>query len=135
LRLEPRNSAGFTVKDLRQRLAADPKPFGQCLAALGLSWRKQADAGQQLDVPILDLGCAQVVLMPAEAYVEYPLLAQRLRPGAFVMTMGYGECAPGYIPIERAWEEGDTNLVDWCWVAPGAERALTAALSKALKPS
>jgi hypothetical protein len=47
--------------------------------------------------------------------------------------MGYGECAPGYIPIERAWAENDSNLHDWCWVAPGAERALTQALEMALK--
>src|SRR6266446_8172358 len=55
LRLEPRNSPGFTVEDLTRRLTADPKPFGQCLAALGLSWHKRADAGSKLDVPILDL--------------------------------------------------------------------------------
>ena len=49
------------------------------------------------------------------------------------MTMGYGECAPGYIPIERAWREGDSNLRDWCWVAPGAEAEMTRALRAALR--
>jgi len=62
-----------------------------------------------------------------------PLKAQQLRPDSFVMTMGYGECAPGYIPIERAWSENDSNLHDWCWIAPGAERAMTQALAMALK--
>src|SRR5262249_20261060 len=62
LRLEPRDGAGFTVDDLRKRLAGDPRPFGQCLAALGLSWRQRADAGGRLEVPVLDLGAAQVVL-------------------------------------------------------------------------
>jgi hypothetical protein len=132
LRLEPRRDPGFTVDDLSNRLSTDPKPFGQCLAALGLSWRKRADAGHKITVPILDFGFAQLLLLPAESYVEYQLLAQKLRPDSFVVTVGYGECAPGYIPIEKAWQEGDSNLHDWCWVAPGAEKAMTAALEAVL---
>jgi hypothetical protein len=133
MRLEPRQSPGFTVEDLTKRLTTDPKPFGQCLAALGLSWRKQADAGHKIDVPVVDFGAAQLVLMPAESYVEFQLKAQRMRPDSFVMVMGYGECAPGYIPIERAWDERDGNLSDWCWIAPGSEPAMTTALEAALK--
>jgi hypothetical protein len=133
LRLEPRDGPGFTVADLDKRLTSDPKPFGQCLAALGLSWRKRADAGYKLDVPVLDFGPAQLLLLPAESYVEYQLLAQRLRPDSFVVTLGYGECAPGYIPTAKAVAEGDANLSDWCWVAPGAEAAMRAAIKEALK--
>src|SRR5262249_28069414 len=69
LRLEPRGGPGFTAEDLRQRLTTDPRPFGQCLAALGLSWRRRADAGHRLDVPVLDLGSARLLLLPAESYV------------------------------------------------------------------
>jgi len=133
LRLEPRGGAGFTVDDLSKRLTTDKKPFGQCLAALGLSWRKRADAGATLDVPALDFGNAQLVLMPAESYVEYQLFAQRLRPESFVVVMGYGECAPGYIPHEQAFKENDGNLSDWCWIAPGSEARMRAALEKALR--
>jgi hypothetical protein len=133
LRLEPRGGEGFTVEDLTKRLTTDPKPFGQCLAALGLSWRKRADAGHKIDVPLLDFGPAQLVLLPGESYVEFQLLAQKLRPDSFVMVLGYGECAPGYIPIERAFDERDGNLHDWCWVAPGSERAMTKALEAVLK--
>ena len=134
LRLEPRDGTGFSVADLQKRLKSDKRPFGQCLAALGLSWRKRADMGHKLSIPVLDFGKALFVLMPAESYVEYQLLAQNLRPDAFVVTAGYGECAPGYIPIERAWRERDGNLNDWCWVAPGSERAMTGALEAALIP-
>jgi hypothetical protein len=135
LRLEPRGGEGFTVEGLTKRLTTDAKPFGQCLAALGLSWRKRADAGHTIDVPVLDFGPAQLLLLPAESYVEFQLQAQKLRPDSFVMTLGYGECAPGYIPTERAVEEKDGNLSDWCWVAPGAEKAMTKALEAALKKS
>jgi len=131
LRLEPR-AGEFTVDSLTKRLKADTRPFGQCLAALGLSWRKRAEAGHTIDLPVLDLGKAVLVLLPAESYVEYQLLAQRLRPDLFVVTVGYGECAPGYIPTEKAVAEKDGNLTDWCWVAPGAEKAMTGALKKAL---
>jgi hypothetical protein len=120
------------VADLTGRLTSDPKPFGQCLAALGLSWRKRADAGYKLDVPVLDFGATQLLLLPAESYVEYQLLAQKQRQDSFVMAVGYGECAPGYIPTEKAIQENDANLRDWCWVAPGAEKAMTDAIALAL---
>ncbi len=135
LRLEPRGGPDFTVEGLTRRLTTDPKPFGQCLAALGLSWRERADAGHKIDVPALDLGPAQLLLLPAESYVEYQLLAQKMRSDAFVVTMGYGECAPGYIPTEKAVAEDDANLRDWCWVAPGAEQAMTRAIAAALRAS
>src|SRR5262249_19675988 len=130
LRLEPRDGPGFTAEELKKRLRTDPRPFGQCLAALGLSWRQRADAGATIDVPALDLGPAHLVLLPAESYVEYQLLAQKLRPDAFVVVLGYGECAPGYIPTEQAVREDDSNLRDWCWVAPGAEERLTKVLQR-----
>jgi hypothetical protein len=133
-RLEPRSSSGFTVPDLRKRLVKQGRPFEHCLAALGLSWRKKTDAGHKLDLPVLDLGAAQLLLLPGEVYVEYQLLAQRLRPDSFVVALGYGECAPGYVPTEVAEKEKDGNLQEWCWVAPGVEKALTAALRKGLLP-
>jgi hypothetical protein len=133
LRLEPRDGPGFTVGDLKQRLATDPKPFGQCLAALGLAWRARADAGHTIDVPVLDLGGAQFLLLPGESYVEYQLLAQRVRPDAFVVTMGYGEAGTGYIPTDRHFAERDSNLDDWCWVAPGSEARMARAIEAALR--
>lgn len=133
LRLEPRSSQGFSLEELEGRLDHDLLPFGQCLAALGLSWRKQADAGHSITLPVLDFGAAQLMLLPAESYVEYQLYAQQVRPDSFVVVMGYGECAPGYIPTEKAFEEGDANLHDWCWVAPGSEAAMKAAIDAALR--
>jgi hypothetical protein len=72
------------------------------------------------------------LLLPAEAYVEFQLAAQRLRPDAFVVVAGYGESSPGYIPPEQARAEGDTNLGGWSWVGPGAEPALLGAMRRAL---
>ncbi len=135
LKLEARSNAGFSEKELLDRLKNDPRPFGQCFAALGLSWRKHVESGQAIDLPVIDFGPAVFALLPAESYVEYQLLAQTLRPDAFVMVVGYGECGPGYIPIERAWKENDANLSDWCWVNPGSEERVTEALTRALRKS
>ncbi len=132
LTLEARTSDGFSEEALLKKLKDDPKPFGQCLAALGHSWKKRCDAGKSIDLPVLDFGGAAIALLPAESYVEYQLAAQRARPDAFVLVAGYGECGPGYIPIERAWKENDGNLSDWCWVNPGSEKRMNDAIKKAM---
>jgi hypothetical protein len=133
LRLPVRSGKGFTAADLTTRLKEDPKPFGQCLAALGLSWRKRVEAGEPIDVCVIDFGGPAFVLMPAESYVEYQLMAQAARPKGFVVTAGYGECGPGYIPTEQAWKESDGNLADWCWADPGCEEKMKKAIAEMLK--
>jgi hypothetical protein len=132
LELEARRGAGFTEAELTRRLTADERPFGRCLAALGLSWRNRVAAGKAIDVPVLDFGGAVLTVLPAESYVEYQLLAQRERPADFVVVAGYGECGPGYIPVERAWAENDGNLADWCWVEHGSEKRMADAIRRAM---
>lgn len=132
LTLAARGGDEFTVEALTRRLTTDPRPFGRCLAALGLSWANRVSAGKPIDVPALDFGGAVLTVLPAESYVEFQLAAQRERPNDFVVVAGYGECGPGYIPVERAWAEGDGNLSDWCWVDRGSEARMTAAIRRAL---
>jgi hypothetical protein len=132
LKLQARSGKGFSTEELLDRLKNDPRPFGQCLAALGLSWRQRVEAGRPIDVPVINFGPAQFLLLPAEAYVEFQLFAQAARPGVFTVVAGYGECGPGYIPIERAWQETDANLIDWCWVDTASEKAMKAAIAKVL---
>lgn len=132
LRLKARDSTGFTEAELAKRVKEDPRPFGQCLAALGLSWQKRVLAEVPIDVSVVDFGSAQLLLLPAEAYVEFQLRSQEQNPDSFVLVMGYGECGPGYIPPDRAFEEKDGNLSDWCWVAPGSEEKMMEAIRKVL---
>ncbi len=133
LRFEPRHGPGYSTADLTERIVTDPEPYGQCLAAMGLSWRLRAETGQPIDLPVLDLGRAIVVLLPGEAYVEYQLLAQALRPDAVVMAIGYGESATGYIPTSLQLAEGDENLGDWYWVSDSAEIVMTEGLERVLE--
>lgn len=132
LTLEPRSSTGYTEADLQAKLVPGEKPFSQCLAALGWSWRQRVNRGIPLQIPCLDFGSAAVVLLPGETYVDYQLVAQQLRPGDFIAVAGYGDGATGYVPTEAHWQENDTNLGDWCWVNPGSESRLRTALAQAL---
>jgi hypothetical protein len=117
---------------LRERLRADPLISRRADAALGLSSLNRNPAGHAIDVQALDVGPAQVVLLPAESFVAYQLLAQKLRPDSFVMAVGFGECAPGYLPTDAAFAEGFREEHGYCWVRPGAEKVLSEAMKKAL---
>ncbi len=132
LKLAPRQTAGFTQSELEHAIAHETKPFQQCLAAMGLSWRKRVAAEVPLEIPALDFGFATIVLLPGEAYVEFQLAAQRMRPGTFVCVAGYGDAPAGYISTEKHIAEHDTNLGDWWWVAPGSEARLLKAVAQAL---
>lgn len=132
--LGARNTPGHTETILRGQLARGERPFDRAEAAMGLAWYARVRNGHRIQVPCLDLGAAQILLLPAEAYVEFQLHAQALRPGSFVFVLGYGECGPGYIPVERAWREKDSNLQGWTWVPPGSEPVLKSAIRAALAP-
>lgn len=132
--LGARNMIGFTEDELRHRLSHEVRAFGRAEPAMGLAWYERVKSGHQIDLPVIDFGTVQLMLLPAEAYVEYQLFAQKLRPGSHVMVMGYGECGPGYVPIERAWRERDSNLHDWTWVGPGSQEIMERAIRSALEP-
>ena len=133
LRLEPRRHDGFSEDDYERILQRGNDPWQQCLAAMGWSWLRRARAGHEFDIPMLDFGPAQLVLLPGEIYVEYQLAAQAMRRDSFVMVAGYGDGATGYVPTERHWAEKDANLNDWCWVHPGAEPRVIEAIRSVLK--
>lgn len=132
VRLPLREEPGFSEEELRRRLTGDARPFGQCLAALGLSRRERVASGETIDVPLLDFGPAKFLLLPGEAYVEFQLRAAGLCGDAELLTAGYGEAGCGYVPTEAARREGDTNLGEWCWNGPGSEDALDRALRELL---
>jgi hypothetical protein len=133
MKLKPRQGPGFSLEDFTRTLAdARQSALERFDAALGLSWRKRVDSGHHIDVPAIDFGPAQIVLMPAESFVQYQLWAQALRPDSFVMTLGYGECAPGYIPTAQSVSEGYND--HYSWIAfPECEATMREALRTALK--
>ena len=101
------------------------------LAAMGLASLNRIERGQGIDLPCLDLGVAQVVLLPGESFVGYQLMAQRVSLDSFVMAIGFGECWTGYIPTQRAFEERFGH--DWRWVGPGCEAIIREKLTSVLR--
>lgn len=132
--LGARKTIGFTETELHHRLKNEVRAYGRAEPAMGLSWYERVKSGHQVDLPLLDLGAAQLMLLPGESYVEYQLYAQQQRPDSFVLVMGYGECGPGYVPVERAWKERDTNLHDWTWVGPGSQEIMEKAIREVMAP-
>ena len=110
---------------------ADADVGQRILAAMGLASLDRIAAGRQIDMPCVELGPARIVLFPGETFVGYQLMAQKLRPDDFIMSIGFGECWPGYIPTRRAFEENFGH--SWRWVAPGSDQQLEAALRKVLE--
>ena len=134
LRLPPKESGRFQVSELEKMLRDPHQTFdNRARTAFALSWRKRCDSGRELDIPALDFGPAQLVLLPGEPFVEYQLAAQKLRPDSFVVVMGYGDYGPVYLPTDRAFEEGGYEPGDWSFVAPGVEKAILGGLATALK--
>ena len=132
LNLVPKNFGGYSEEDARKTVAdVNAKSFQRNLAAMALSWRKRMGEGRPIDVPVVDFGNAKFLVMPGESFVQYQILAQGFSPDAPVVTAGFGECAPGYIPSAVASAEG-YNDESWCWVEPGAEPLITEALRDAL---
>lgn len=121
----------FTRPALKETMADErAKTSDRILAAMGLSSLDRIARGQKIDLPCVDLGRAKIVLFPGEAFVGYQLLAQRMAPNAFVLSIGYGECWPGYIPTDAAFRDGFNH--DWRWAGPGSEQRIHNALQKVL---
>ena len=131
LELEFHQGESFTRAALKKTLEDESaRVTDRILAAMGLSSRQRLDEGRKIEMPCIDFGPAQIVLFPGETFVGYQLMAQRLRPGSFVMCIGYGECWPGYVPTRAAFDDGFGH--SWRWVAPGAEDRMREALERVL---
>lgn len=134
-KLPAKDSVGFRSEDLESILNGNESSFDEKVrAAFGLAWRKRVDSGLTLDLPTIDFGAAQLLLLPGEPFVEYQLFAQQQRPSSFVMTLGYGDYGPVYIPTDQAFREGGYEPGAWSFVAPGVEKGLKDAIRESLAP-
>jgi hypothetical protein len=105
IRLPPRQENAFTSEASRQTLAdAKESKVRRINAAMQLAWLERSRT--PISVSCLDLGPALVAHLPGEPFIEYQLLAQKLRADAFVCVAGYGDDGPGYLPTAKAYAEG-----------------------------
>ena len=136
LKLDPRTSKEFSREHLESVIREKEDARSHLMASLGLSWLERVEkTGNGFDVPAVSFndGDAVILLLPGEIYVDYQLFAQEIVGDRFVMTPGYGDSAAGYLPTEKHWEEGDSNLKGWCWIDKGMEPRVKAVIRKLLK--
>lgn len=113
---------------LREQLHDKTLPFSKRVqSALGLSSRLQHPDGHAIQIPMIEIGEVRILLLPAESFVRYQNYAQGLRDDLRVITLGFGESAPGYIPNDQAFGEGFVKEHGYCWTSPdGAKKLLDA---------
>lgn len=101
------------------------------LAATKLAWLKQTEAGRKVQVSSLRLGNTWLLNIPGEAFVEYQLAAQALKPNGHVCTAAYEEYGPVYIGTKIAYSQGGYEITD-SFVAPEVEGVLMDAIKAVL---
>ena len=122
----------FTRAALIATLEDKQKPERErILAAMSLSSLDRVERGQAIDVPCVDFGAARILLLPGETFVGYQLLAQQLSGDVMTLCIGYGECWPGYIPTQSAFDEKFNH--DWRWVSTAAAGPMEKVLREVLE--
>ena len=72
-----------------------------------------------------------VLNLPGEAFIEYQIYAQQLRPKDFIAVASYGDLGTGYITMKKSFEEGGYEPVD-AFVSGEAEVVMNAAIEKVI---
>ena len=98
-----------------------------------LVWLKRLQEGKKIDISCLAIGRARILHMPGELCVEYQLAAKRMYPGLFVTLAAYGDYAPGYICVARAYFEGGYESGQASAVTPQAEAIIMDSMRKLLE--
>lgn len=103
----PPADPAFTVDALRATLADTTQTRAlRTIAAMRLSWRERVESRVPLVVSALELDDVSLLHLPAESFLEYQLLAQRVTPSRWVATAAYGDGGPWYVPVRAAYPQG-----------------------------
>jgi len=128
LRTEP----DFSESHFRSVLGDPDQPYHQrTKAALALAWYDRLKLWPSVDLSCYRIGPATILHLPGEAFVEYQLHAQGLRPDDFIATAAYGELGTGYICTDKAFAEGGYEPTQ-SFVGPPSEARLKAAIDELL---
>lgn len=130
--LPPRREPSFGAEASRA-LLDDPKASAarRANAAFQLAWLARAET--PIEVNYLDFGSVAGLFLPGEAFVEYQLAAQKLRPDGAVCVAAYGDDGPGYIPTAKAYLEGGYEPTV-ALAGPDSEDILSKAVRRLLVP-
>lgn len=119
---------------LRQMVANEGANMMQRLrSARQLAWVERCAAGYELDVSCLSLGNVAVLHLPGELFIEYQLAAQAIRPEMPTVMAAYADYGPGYIGLQKSYDQGGYETGEASLVSPEVEGVLMDALRKLLK--
>ena len=124
-----------SIHQLKEALA-DPRTarVHRLRGAVNLAWLERCEAKDPIQISCLRLGSTRVIHMPGELFVEYQLMAQKMRPDLFVAMAAYGDYGPGYIGTEISYDQGGYETTPMgSRVSPAVEAVLTDVLQKLLR--
>jgi len=116
-----------------QRMLADPKLslVQRIVPAFKLSSIERFHRQIPIGVSALLLNDVSILHLPAEAFIEFQLRAQKLAPGRFVAVAAYGDDGPFYIPTAEEYSAGGYEVGN-AFCAPAIDQALTTAIDRLL---
>lgn len=134
VRFHPRPEPEW-APDRARAILKDPEATASARlrAALDLAWSQRLAADPFIELARLELGPVTTLHLPGEAFVEYQLYAQSLRPDRFVAVAAYGESGPGYLCCDAALAEGGYEPT-LSRVGPPSEFELKAGIARLLAP-
>ncbi|MEI3798355.1 MULTISPECIES: hypothetical protein [unclassified Chitinophaga] len=128
--------ANIIEADLRHRMTNDSLNIHEKFrAAEKLAWYQRSTEGHKVNISSLKLGNIWLLNIPGEAFVEYQLAAQKMRPQDVVCTAAYEEYGPGYIGTKASYfQKGGYETSDIVsGVSPDVESVLLNAIRTVLK--
>ncbi len=103
-------------------------------AAKQLAWLIRTDSGHKANVSALKIGDVQLLNLPGEAFIEFQLAAQKMKPGQHICTAAYEEYGPGYVCTEIAYSQGGYESSERASsVSPDVEQVLLKAIDMVLE--
>lgn len=102
-------------------------------AARSLAWLYRRQRGEPVNLSCLRLGETRIIHAPRELFVEYQLAAQQMRPDLFICMAAYGDCGPGYIGTEIAYNQGGYETGPVSRVSPKVGSVIMSAVRKLLR--
>ncbi len=122
-------------QDLESQLKDDQvDSLSKFIAATQLAWIRRANSGHKVNISALKIGNVHLLNLPGEAFIEYQLAAQMMKPKDHVCTAAYEEYGPGYVCTEIAYtQEGYEDDKQSSYVDPEVEQVLLAAIKQVLK--
>jgi len=129
LKLPVRTGSGYDLAENRAVMANKKATTEQRLdAARNVAFAVRTDP---IELSSLEISDVHILHLPGEPMVVFQLLAQELKPDAFVAVAGFADGCPGYICTEKSFNEGGYEP-SASRVAPKSEEVFRAAIRQLL---